>query len=226
MPRSNRSGTRSSRPEARGAPRRRRPARIATIGPGIRRETFGHRTSTRRDPAATATVGREADALCAPYACHFARNSHRHRAHLEAQQILDLRREDDDRDAAREARHDRVRDELDRASEPRQAERDEDQAGENRADRQAFDPVAGDDPVHDDDEGARRPADLDAAASEERDQESRDDGGDEPLLRRHAGGDREGESERNRDDADDDAGLQIREKLRPRVAAQDDERLG
>ena len=71
-----------------------------------------------------------------------------------------------------------------------------------------------DDAVDDDDEGARRPADLDAAAAEKRDQEPGDDRGDEALLRGHARGDREGDRERDRDDADDDAGLEVGEELR------------
>src|SRR2546430_14948897 len=53
-----------------------------------------------------------------------------HRAHPEPQEVLDLAREDDQGDAAREPDGDRVRDELDGAAEPGEAEaREEDAPG-------------------------------------------------------------------------------------------------
>ena len=65
-----------------------------------------------------------------------------HGAHAEAEQVLDLRREDDHRDPAREAGDDGVRDELDRAAEPREAEDDQHAAREERDDRQPVEAVS------------------------------------------------------------------------------------
>ncbi len=84
------------------------------------------------------------------------------RCHLEAEQIADLTREDDQRDAAGEADRHWIRDELDRGTEPEQAERDQDESGHERRDDQPIDAIVLHDPGDDDDEGAGRPADLDA----------------------------------------------------------------
>ena len=54
----------------------------------------------------------------------------------------------------------------------------EQDARHQRADRQSVDAVLCDDAVDDHDERARRPADLDAASAEKRDQEPGHDGGD------------------------------------------------
>src|SRR4029078_11179234 len=91
----------------------------------------------------------------------------------------------------------------------------ENQAGprQQRADRQAVHSVAMHDPVDDHHEGSRRTADLDAAAPEEGDQEPGNGGGDEPSVRGDAGSDREGERQRDRNDADDESRLEVREKL-------------
>ena len=106
-----------------------------------------------------------------------------HRFHPETEQVADLGREDDDRDPARETRHHGIRDELDRRPEARQAQDHQQHARDDRADRQAIDAVARDDAVHDDDECARGPADLDAAAAENRDQEAGHDRGDRDPSR-------------------------------------------
>lgn len=67
-----------------------------------------------------------------------------------------------------------------------------------------------DDRRDDDDECPRRPADLNPAAAEERDQESRRDGGIEPAFRRQSAcdGERHGQRQRHHTDG------QPREKVR------------
>ena len=102
------------RPTRRGS---RRSARAPCARPSARR------TRIASDPAATPIAGSDAEPRCAAYASHFARNVRRHRAHLQPEQVLDLRGEDDDGDPAREAGDDGVRDELDRAAEPGEAHR-------------------------------------------------------------------------------------------------------
>ncbi len=70
-----------------------------------------------------------------------------------------------------------------------------------------------DDAIDDDHERACRPADLYSAAPKCRDHETRDDSGKETLLRRNARGNAEGDRKRERHDADDESGGDVREKL-------------
>src|SRR2546425_8187474 len=133
--------------------------------------------------------------------------------HAEAEEVLHLTREDDERDAAREPDGDRVGDELDRAAQAHDAEDDEDHARHHGRGREPFDPVALYDGVDDHHEGPRRPADLDARPAQRRDQEPGDDRREEPALRRDAARDRERDRERQRHDADDDPRDRVREEL-------------
>src|SRR3989449_84917 len=136
-----------------------------------------------------------------------------HRAHPEPQEVLDLAREDDQGDAAREPDGDRVRDELDGAAEPGEAEAREDDAREQGGRGEAVHAVALHDGVHDDHERARGAADLHARAAERGDQETGHDGGEEAALGADAARDREGDRERQRHDADDHARDDVREEL-------------
>ena len=113
------------------------------------------------------------------------------------------------RDARGESGDDRERDEFDHRAEPREPEGDRISAGHQGRDHQAVDPVALDDPVDDHHERAGRPADLHPRSAEHGDQESGDDRGVEPALRRDAAGDGERDSQRQRDDPDDDTGKEI-----------------
>ncbi len=149
-----------------------------------------------------------------------------HVSHLESQEVLDLGRKDDDRDTAREARDDGIGNELDGGAEPREAEGDEQESRHHGAEDEAVDAVLLDDAVHDDDEGPRRAADLNAAAAQEGDEEPRHRGRDEASFRCDSRRDGEGKGERDRHDADDDTRLQVREELPPVVVPEDDERLG
>jgi hypothetical protein len=136
----------------------------------------------------------------------------RYLADLQAQQILQLRQRDQHRDAVREADDDRDRDVAHQRAETQPAEQEHQHAGEHRRDQQIRDPVALDDAVDDDDEGARRAADLHVRPAERRDQEAADDRGEDALLRLHARCDRERHRERKRDDADRHAGAGIGEE--------------
>ncbi len=90
----------------------------------------------------------------------------RHGGHAKPEEILDLAGENHDADPGGETGGDRVRDELDRAAQSRQAKADEHHAGHQGGDRETVDPVALDDPVDDHDEGAGRAADLYPGAAE------------------------------------------------------------
>ena len=84
-----------------------------------------------------------------------------------------------------------------------------------------------DDAGDDDDEGAGRPADLDARAAQRRDDEAGDDGGDDALFGRRAAGDAERHGQRQRDDGDGQPGDGIGAQIIGGVAgAQEGDELG
>ena len=144
----------------------------------------------------------------------------RHLVDLQAEQVLDLRDRDQHGDAVGEADDDRDRDVAHQRAEPEPAEREQEHAGEHGRDQQVGDAVALDDAVDDDDEGARRAADLHARAAERRDQEAGDDRGEDSLLGLDAAGDRERHRQRQGDDADGEAGAEVGGEALPVVAGE------
>ena len=98
--------------------------------------------------------------------------------------------------------------------------------GDQRRQHQAVIAFALDDQRHQHDEGAGRPADLEAAAAEQRDQEAADDGGIETALGADAGCDRDRHRQRQRDDRDGQAGDRVGAQVLEAVAlAQDGDEL-
>ena len=80
---------------------------------------------------------------------------------------------------------------------------------------------------HEHDEGPGRPADLEPAAAEQRDEEPADDRGVETPVGRHAGGDRDRHRERQGHDGDGEPGDGVGAEIREPVAlAQDRDELG
>jgi hypothetical protein len=133
--------------------------------------------------------------------------------HAEAQQVLDLGYEDRDGDTGREAGDHRVGNVLDEGAEPQCPHDDEDRTGDERGKQQAIVAVALDSGKYDHDERRRRPADLEAAAAKRRDEESRDDRGDQPVRRRRTGrnADRHGKGQ------GDDRNRQARDNVAAKV---------
>jgi hypothetical protein len=175
------------------------------------------RDDERAPVIATATAAGLIVSMAAAYATHFSKKSGRHIAHAQAEEVLQLAREDHDCNAAGEARHDRVWNELDGAAQPRQTEQREDHASHHRRHEQPINAVLLHDAVNDDDECARRPADLHARAAQRRDQESGYDGGVQATVGRDAARNGECNGERQRDNADNDAGADVGRELRARV---------
>ncbi len=122
------------------------------------------------------------------------------------EEVPPLAHEDDDRDARREPENDGLRDEADDAAELGQAEKQQHRPGQQRHDLEPGQAMSGGDAEEQHGEGAGRAGDLDAGSTEERDQQSGDERRVESLLGLGAGGDRERHGQRQRDDADDDAG--------------------
>ncbi len=142
-----------------------------------------------------------------------ARQELRGHGALEPEKVFHLPREDDQGDSAREPDGDGVGDELDRPAQPCEAEADEDDARHEGGHREAFHPVPLHDRVDDDDEGARRPADLHARATQGGDEKSCDNRGEQPALGADPARNRERDREREGHDSDDDPRTQICEEL-------------
>ena len=137
---------------------------------------------------------------------------------VEPEEVLDLREQDQHRDAVGEADDDRHGDEADEAAHARDAHGEQQNTGCDRADDEVGDAVLRDDTVHDHDVRAGRPADLHARAAEQRDQETSDDRGEDAGLRRDARRDRERHRERQCHDADREAGDGVGAEVVARVS--------
>jgi len=138
---------------------------------------------------------------------------------LQAEQVLQLRQPDQHRDAVGEADDDGHRDVAHQRAEAQQPHREQQHARQRSGDQQVGQPVALHDAVDDDDEGARRAADLHLRAAQRRDEEAGDDRGDDALLGLDAAGDGEGHRQRQGDHADGQAGGDVGAQLRAAVAA-------
>mmetsp|Transcript_7068 Transcript_7068/g.30130 ORF Transcript_7068/g.30130 Transcript_7068/m.30130 type:complete len:536 (+) Transcript_7068:2183-3790(+) len=150
----------------------------------------------------------------------------RHLGDPQPEQVLQLGQRDQHGDAVGEAGDDGHRDIAHQAAELEGAHCEQQHAGAHRCDQQIGQAVALQDAVDHDDEGARRPADLHAGAAQQRDQEAGDDGRGQALLGPQTRGDGEGQCERQRDDADRQAGAQVGEQLLAAVAPQQREAAG
>ena len=123
----------------------------------------------------------------------------------QAEQILQLQRHDDHRDAACEAQHHRLGNVLNQAPQPQQRHAHQNDTGHDSGDQQATKPPGLRDGVEDDDEGGGGARDAVARAAAQGDEEAADDGRVQPVLRRHATGDGQRHGQWDRDDAHRDA---------------------
>ena len=141
---------------------------------------------------------------------------------LETKQVLELAHQNDRRDAGRETDRHRIGNELDVAAQPQEADQRHDRAGHHRREHEAIVSV----PLHhrgdEHDEGARRAADLHAAAAEQRHKETADDGRVKPALGADARGDRDRHRQRQRHDGDRQAGQRIRAQVSEPIALAED----
>jgi hypothetical protein len=146
---------------------------------------------------------------------------------LETKQVLELAHQNDRRDAGRETDRHRIGNELDVAAQPQEADQRHDRAGHHRREHEAIVSV----PLHDcgdeHDEGARRAADLHAAAAKQRHKEAADDGRVEAALRADTRGDRDRHRQRERHDGDRQAGERVRAQISEPIAlAENRDELG
>ncbi len=132
---------------------------------------------------------------------------------LQPEKILDLAREDDDGDAGGEAGDQRLRQVFHQRADAQQAGHHQDDAGHQRGQHQSIVAMADDDRVHDRDEGAGRPADLETRSAQGRDQEAGDDGGDQARAGIGAAGHGQGHRQGQRDDGDGEAGDAVRAQV-------------
>ena len=172
-------------------------------------------TSAAKQPSDSASVGRVQRSAAPPRAPAASRSSGPGSgpASVRPEQRHDLAGEDDRGDAGGEADGHRIGDELEKVPSRSSAGQQQDHAREHGREDQPVDAVRGDGRRDQHDEGAGRPADLEAAAAQRRDQEAADDRGIEPALRRHAGGDGDRHGQRQRDDRHRQPGEQVGPEL-------------
>ena len=121
-----------------------------------------------------------------------------HDSHRQTQQVLD---------------DDGVRDVLDDRAQMQHTEHNEEHTRHQRGDGQSLEAILLDDAIYNNNECARRSTYLYLRASEDGDDETGDDGGDDALLGCDARGDTEGDGQRQGDDAHDDACQQVGRQL-------------
>ena len=133
----------------------------------------------------------------------------------QSEEVLDLCGENGDGNTARKAHHDGVRDELDDGAELARTEQNEEHAGHHRGNHQPRQSELGvtHNAVDNDDEGARRSANLHPASAQGRDDETADDGRQNALRRRHARGDAKGYGKRKGHNAHYQAGHEVGHQL-------------
>ena len=95
----------------------------------------------------------------------------------EAEQIMDLTCEDDQRDGRGEADRHRVGNVFDVRPKPQKSRCHQNESRQHRREQQSFDAVPLDAERHQHDESASRPADLEPAAAEQRDEEAAENRG-------------------------------------------------
>lgn len=132
---------------------------------------------------------------------------------LQTEEVDDLCGEDGQCDTAGEADDDGIWYELDDRTKFEEAEEHQYDAGHESGDGESGKAVIADDVVDDDDEGTCWAADLDAVATEGRDEETADDSSDEADGGGYTAGDTEGDGEREGYDADHYTGYKILLKL-------------
>ena len=202
-------------------------ATSATIEPGHARQPLAAPAGpARATPAPSASGGRRRRCASTPRVRVIrAKNSLGGSRHRKPEEVLDLRRGDQQRDAVGEADDHRPRNELHRLPEAGHRQHHQDHAGHHRDHQQAGEAVRRDDAGDDHDERARRTADLDARSAEQRHEEAADDGGVDAGLWRDARRDAERHRERQRDDADGQAGDEVGGKRMTVVAGERIEQL-
>ena len=150
----------------------------------------------------------------------------RHVVDAQAQEVLDLRARNQDRDPVREPDDDRTGQVIDRGAQAGDAENQQHHAGHHRAHEQAAHAVLRDDGGNDDDERPRRAADLVSGSAERRDDEAGDDRAVHPRLRGEPRGDRKRHRQGQGDEADRHARDQVMDEQAAGVLPQRDDRRG
>ena len=189
------------------------PRQRAAIGPGMRVEMRFAAMMTTSAPTARLVARGDQVRELRRQELHPRQEVTRHRVDAQAEEIADLRAGNEDRDAVGETDDDRTRNEAHGRSQAGRAQHDEHHAGHQRADEQPLDPVARDDAGDDDDEGARRTANLQARAAQERDDAAGHDGRIDAGLRGQSRRDGEGQRQGQRDEAHRDAGRDVGDGL-------------
>ena len=144
----------------------------------------------------------------------------------QSEEVLQLRQPDQHRNAVGEADDDGHRHVAHQCPELEQPHQEQQHAGHRGADQQVGQAVAFDDAVDDDNEGTGRPGNLHPAAAQRRDQKAGNDGREQALFGFDTRGDGKGHGQRQRNDADREAGADVGHQVGPRIAGQGIEQPG
>ena len=137
----------------------------------------------------------------------------RRQFHVESEKVVDLRAEDDDRNAAGEAGDDGVRDVFDQPAQAGHAHHDEDESGDQRSDDESFQSVRGDDRGQQRHERSGRSADLYQRAAERRNKNPSDHRSKNSNLRLQPRGNRQRHRQRQGDEADRGTGREVGKQI-------------
>ena len=136
----------------------------------------------------------------------------------QAEQFLDLACRDNDGDTGRESDRHRKRNIFDVGAQAQQCDRDQNQAGDHRCERQAVIAVSFDDAGDQADESAGRPADLESAAAHQRHDQAAGNRRVKSALGRYAGSDGNGHRQRQRNHGDGQSRDGVGAQIAPAIA--------
>ena len=132
------------------------------------------------------------------------------RSQRQSKEILDLSGEDGYGDTTGKSHNDRVRDVLDDGSKTEKSEENQEQTSHQCRYRQTFHTIFLDNAIDDNDECSRRTTNLHFASTEDGDDETCYNGGDDTLFRGHARSDTECDGQRQGYDTNDDTCHEVR----------------
>ena len=139
-------------------------------------------------------------------------------AELQAEQVLDLQGSDDNANAGGKAQRNRVGDKFDQPPGAHQAERNQNQPGQQRAQQQAAEAELLSDRQQNHHKGGGWPGDVKARTTKQSDQRAGHQHRIQAVLWCHADGNCQGHGQRNGNDAHRNAGAQVAAQVFPAIA--------
>src|SRR5690606_4399084 len=139
----------------------------------------------------------------------------RHRSHLQAEEVLDLRRKDHECNATGETHDQRIRNELDHRAKSRESHQHEQDTCHEGCNDESVNAMQLHNPIHDHNKRSGRSTNLNTTSSKRRDEKASNDGCHQSLLGRHTRCDSKCNCQRKRYNSHNDAGKQVFCELLP-----------